>query len=447
MVVGAIRLKMFSALALGIGVSLPSRAIAADPVRVATFNLALYGSRADDVWRRLESGNDSQAMHLAEIIQRVRPDVLVLNEIDFDPEGRVLDSFCERYLAVGQNSSESAAAAAPIAYPHRLAIESNTGEHSGLDLDRNGRVNSSPGAADYAGDCWGYGAYPGQYAFAVVSRFPIDASAMRQFRRFRWQDIPEARLPDDDATAAPNDWYPPEVRGQLRLSSKNHCDVPIDVGGRTIHLLLSHPTPPVFDGPEDRNGRRNHDELRLWTDYIGPADAARYIIDDAGRRGGLRDSAADQGSGFRVQDGGEGAEASNLQPPAARLPPSFIILGDLNGDPHDGQGPEGIRLLLASPRLLFYPAPTSLGAVESARVQGGANAGHRGDPATDTCDAADDPAPGNLRIDYVLPSADIKVVASGVFWPEADDPLGALVAGAAEPASSDHRLVWVDIAL
>jgi hypothetical protein len=423
MVVGAIRLKMFSALALGIGVSLPSRAIAADPVRVATFNLALYGSRADDVWRRLESGNDSQAMHLAEIIQRVRPDVLVLNEIDFDPEGRVLDSFCERYLAVGQNSSESAAAAAPIAYPHRLAIESNTGEHSGLDLDRNGRVNSSPGAADYAGDCWGYGAYPGQYAFAVVSRFPIDASAMRQFRKFRWQDIPEARLPDDDATAAPNDWYPPEVRGQLRLSSKNHCDVPIDVGGRTIHLLLSHPTPPVFDGPEDRNGRRNHDELRLWTDYIGPAEGSAYLRDDDGRRGGIRSRANER-----------------------QATPSFIILGDLNGDHHDGQGPEGIRLLLASPQLLRYPAPKSLGGAEAARVQGSANAAHQGDPANDTCDAADDPAPGNLHIDYVLPSADLKVVASGVFWPEAADPLSALVAGASEPVSSDHRLVWVDIA-
>ena len=35
----------------------------------------------------------------------------------------------------------------------------------------------------------------------------------------------------------------------------------------TVHFLVSHPTPPVFDGPEDRNGPRNYDEIRFWADY------------------------------------------------------------------------------------------------------------------------------------------------------------------------------------
>ena len=41
-----------------------------------------------------------------------------------------------------------------------------------------------------------------------------------------------------------------------------------NVKGKTFHLLASHPTPPVFDGDEDRNGKRNHDEVRLIADYI-----------------------------------------------------------------------------------------------------------------------------------------------------------------------------------
>ncbi|HMO85403.1 MAG TPA: hypothetical protein PKC18_10835, partial [Lacipirellulaceae bacterium] len=63
------------------------------------------------------------------------------------------------------------------------------------------------------------------------------------------------------------------------------------------------------------------------------------------------------------------------------------------------------------------------------------------------CDAADDPAPGNLRLDYVLPSADLSVAAAGVFWPDPADPLAPLTAGTRNPVSSDHRLVWIDVPL
>ena len=56
-----------------------------------------------------------------------------------------------------------------------------------------------------------------------------------------------------------------------------------------------------------------------------------------------------------------------------------------------------------------------------------------------------------MRLDYVLPSADLDVISSGVFWPEKDHPLRQLVLddnGREKPtAGSDHRLVWVDIEL
>jgi hypothetical protein len=46
----------------------------------------------------------------------------------------------------------------------------------------------------------------------------------------------------------------------------------------------------------------------------------------------------------------------------------------------------------------------------------------------------------------VLPSRALDVVGAGVFWPAPDNPLAALVAERKdERASSDHRLVWVDI--
>jgi hypothetical protein len=54
-------------------------------------------------------------------------------------------------------------------------------------------------------------------------------------------------------------------------------------------MLLHHPTPPAFDGAEHRNVMRNHDEIRLWADYVGckGPEGGSYIYDDAGVDGGL----------------------------------------------------------------------------------------------------------------------------------------------------------------
>ena len=119
----------------------------------------------------------------------------------------------------------------------------------------------------------------------VYSKYPIDQMGIRTFQHFLWRDMPGALLPDDPSTAAPADWFSPAELDVVRLSSKSHWDLPILVGNKVVHFLVSHPTPPVFDGPEDRNGTRNFDEIRFWADYITPS-AAGYIYDDHGVEGG-----------------------------------------------------------------------------------------------------------------------------------------------------------------
>ncbi len=388
--------------------------VSTQTVRFATFNVSLYDTAESNLSKRLSVKGDARATALAEIIQRTRPDVLLLNEVDYDAAGNAITNFQSNYLVVGQNRSQAPdGPAEPIEFPYRFFAPSNTGQPSGFDLDRNGKVVSTPGSSEYGGDCWGYGEYPGKYALVVLSRYPIDTEAARTFQKFRWQDMPEAQLPDNLATSAPADWYSPEVLAQFPLSSKSHWDVPIKIAGHTIHLLVSHPTPPTYDGEEDRNGRRNHDEIRFWDDYITPG-AGSYIYDDQGVKGGLTS--------------GE----------------DFVIMGDLNGDPIDGQGKEGIARLLASPQISTNPVPKSDGGAEQARLQSGANDTHQGDPALDTLDAADREGPGNLRVDYVIPARKLKTIASGVFWPKNTSKLFSLVGTHPFP-SSDHRLVWIDI--
>ena len=182
----------------------------------------------------------------------------------------------------------------------------------------------------------------------------------------------------------------------LRLSSKNHVDVPIEVGGRVIHLLVSHPTPPAFDKSPYWNRRRNYDEIRLWADYITP-EASGYLCDDRGRTGGL------------------GADAS------------FVILGDLNADADEGNRWK-VKDVTAIGQLLDHPRVHDVAPKAPDWPKNGA-----GD--------ADDTAPfaGNLRVDYVLPSKDLTVVRSAVFWPAETDPQRKAV------QTSDHRLVYVDL--
>jgi len=377
-----------------------------DDVRFSTFNASLNRSASGELITDLSTPANEQAGNVAEIVQRVRPDVLLVNEFDYDASGTALRLFQDNYLSVAPNGST------PISYPYRYSAPSNTGIPSGFDLDNSGSVGGP-------GDAYGFGFFPGQFGMAVYSRYPIETSRVRTFQHFLWKDMPGALLPDDPATPEPADWYSAEELDVFRLSSKSHWDVPIKVGRHTVHFLVSHPTPPVFDSAEDRNGRRNHDEIRLWADYISPLRSG-YIYDDAGRRGGLRPWE------------------------------SFVIAGDQNSDPFDGDSvPGSAQQLLDHPRVASYRTPASAGGPEATELQGGANLTHEGNPAYDTADFADT-APGNLRVDYVLPNRLLFILRSGVFWPTTDDPLFRLT-GVFDPdlpggfPSSDHRLVWIDV--
>ena len=359
-------------------------------VRFATFNVSLNRSNQGDLIADLSTPDNPQAKAIAEIIQRVRPDVLLLNEFDYDDAREAIDLFRQNYLQVRQNGAKR------IRYKHMYVAESNTGEPTGFDMDNDG-------STDGPGDAQGFGFFPGQYGMVVLSRYPIKYRKVRLFQKFLWKDMPDSMMPEE--------WYTEDEKSVLRLSSKSHWDIPVKVKGKLIHVLASHPTPPVFDGPEDRNGRRNHDEIRFWMDYIADAD---YIYDDDGVTGGL--SANDR----------------------------FVIMGDLNADPHDGDStgnPTG--KLLANPLVNTAITPVSIGGADAVLRQAGANLTHIGGADFDTADFADG-SPGNLRADYVLPSKNLRMLGAGVFWPAATDPLFDLVGDWPFP-SSDHRLVWIDL--
>ena len=343
---------------------------------MASFDTELSRDGPGLLLKAIRSGEDAQVEAVIGVITAAAPDIVLVQGIDWDAGGRTLAAFADRLAGAG------------LGYPHRYAPRPNSGLRTGLDMDGDGRRGGWA-------DAQGFGRFTGQGGMALLSRYPIRSAGARDFSSLLWADLPGADLPTVDGAPFPS----AAAQVVQRLSDTAHWDVPVEVPGGVLHLLAFAAAPPVFDGPEDRNGRRNADEIRFWRLYL------------------------------------DGRIAPD--PPGGR----FVILGNANLDPADGEGRHGaIRALLADPRITD-PRPRAAGGGAATALQGGVNATQAGDPSLDTVDWADD-GPGNLRVDYVLPSADLTVAGAGVLWPEPGAPLAGTVADA-----SRHRLIWVDLVL
>lgn len=233
----------------------------------------------------INKGADPQVNAVVTTVAAAAPDVIALQGVDFDHGGAALTALGAALAQAGHDM------------PYRFAAQPNTGVRTGLDHD-------GDGFTDGARDAQGFGRFTGQGGMAVLSRFPLGEA--RDFSMMLWKDLPGAVLPRVEGAL-----FPSETLYQVqRLSSVAHWQVPVLIGEARLDLLTFHATPPVFDGPEDRNGLRNHDEIRFWS----------LLLDGA------------------------------LPWPAPQGP--FVIAGDANLDANDGEGLRAaIRDLLVDPRL------------------------------------------------------------------------------------------------
>ena len=316
--------------------------------------------------RDIEKGENDQILASLRVIRHANADAIVLADFDYDRNLVALNAFADR-LDI---------------YPYRFALAPNRGVQTGQDLDGDGRFAEPE-------DAQGYGRFAGDGGLAILSKIPIDMHAIQDFTELLWGDLEGNLAPDDTA------------RGQ-RLSTTGHWIVPLEITpNQSLNLMVWHATPPVFDGPEDRNGRRNHDETALW---------------------------------LRVLEGRLG------EMPAT----PYVLAGISNLDPVDGEGKTGVLTALLAHPMIADPTPTSLGASVANATDGGVNTTHNGNPASDTVDWPDTQnRPGNMRVTLALPSRDLRVFESGVLWPE--DLATSL--GQDVVTASRHRLVWLDLCM
>jgi endonuclease/exonuclease/phosphatase family metal-dependent hydrolase len=309
-----------------------------DSLRIATFNAELTRKGPGLLLRDILRGEDPQIEAFKALLREVQPDIIALQGIDHDLRATALGALADDLAQAG------------MSYAYKFTAAPNAGQASGLDLNGNSKL----GDAD---DSHGYGRFTGNGGMAILSRFPIEVSGVEDYTPLLWRDLRGNIYPM--AEGAPFGGAP--VHDVHRLSSRGHWVVPITTPSfGTLRLMTFHATPPLYDGPEDRNGRRNHDEVAFWSDYL-------------------------------ARDDGE---------------TPFVILGTANTDPARGGGrPEAINALLGDP-LVQNPFDD-----------------------TPTADFRD-PLPGDLRVDYLLPSATWRVLDHGML---------------SDPQASRHSLLWVDI--
>ncbi len=304
----------------------------ADTIRIATFNTELSRDGPGLLLRDIQRG-EPQVTAVVEVLAATRPDIVALQGIDWDLDGLALDALISTLKVAG------------LHYSHQFADQPNTGLETDLDLDGNGKTHEPR-------DAQGWGRFTGHGGIAVLSRFPISTPEVTSFTDLLWQDLPGATLPE--INGAP--FLSEQAQAVQRLSSTAHWMIPIDTPVGQMDLMTFHATPPVFDGPEDRNGLRNRDETRLWSllldGALGPAPKDR-----------------------------------------------FVIAGDANVDPHLGDGrKDAIEALLSDPRLQDPRPKTPEGSLTTVTWKG----------------------VGDRRVDYVLPSADWVVEDAGIYWPETE---------------------------
>ena len=299
---------------------LPARTQAGS-VKVALFHTDLSRATPAKLLRDLLDETPDDIQLAVDRIVAADADILIVGDIDDDRDHLAADAFRQRIATAGR------------AYPHMAVLRSN-----------GGRLLASHRTA-------GYGDFHGDGAVVVLSRYEIT----------QVHDL--------------QDWTCAQVQchfdtdPSMVLSSRLMGMAGIMGPTGPMWIGITHATPPVFDGPEDRNGWRNFDQLMFWRDVLD----RRYD-----------------------------------------LPRPDVIALLANIDPAVGEGTkEGIQTVITDPRLRDS-------APQGCHYLLGCSSVTAYWPV---------PGPGAMRTYYLLPAREWAIVQSGLSWgtPSPDESRHALV--------------------
>ncbi|SDK14283.1 Endonuclease/Exonuclease/phosphatase family protein [Ferrimonas sediminum] len=401
-----------------------------DTIRFATYHADMEFSDYNQALSETGSGNEPRLQNVAEVIQRARPDVLLVTGFSgADGLGgeeyrkRALELFVSEYLNQAQDPDLDA-----VSYPYLYLANSNSGIPVLDDLNKDG---SAPGTLPF--DAKGYGHYAGEKSFALLSRYALDENNVRTYRQLEWKRVPTADGQQKPQDGSGNDWFASETWNSLPLMDTNFVDIPMKLpDGRIVQLLATYLGEPAEVDASNRAYMRNRAQVEFVADYISQ-DYNSYIVND-------------DDNSRRVTGGYDSSRP-------------FVLMGNFYND-HEGAwalGADGapsyradsaaMRTLVNSSTLhrftgVNWEAPTSAAGVDYAQT----TASTHSMPGIITGLNA-------LRNDYIMLEQQLKFVDQGIVWAQLGDDGEALFYrnnGQGQmvndpQASSSHRLVWMDV--
>lgn len=359
-------------------------------IRVGQFNLR------EMTTKKLMDAADEQATAAAEVLARFAPDVVNINELQYDIQGVPTSSSPGQPKADAKPGTFGGAAENAKRLADRVRGVDPTADYPYViqTLGNSGFLweGSNNGSAVF--DLRGWGEWRGRFNTAILSKWPILEDQIRVIADFAWEDLPDnliAQMETEQGLTVPQGWP---------LFEKCLNVIPVQIGDEVVHFVLLHPVTPVYDVI---NTYRNHDELHALQLFL-------------------------EGKLPGVDPLPEGAK--------------YVVIGDLNADPEDGDGIEGsIQQVLDHPGLTaFFPEG------HGTKYSNGARNTYLGGCGLDDGSTVDDPTTHfQLQLDYLLPSKTLGTPTGGeVFFPDfktAKDDFDLAC------RASDHRFVYEEIDL
>ena len=245
------KVLFFAVLTLFIGIQFSTQATENNPLRIVHYNIKELHSLK--IHSQLGASNLNQLQAVRNILLRLRPELLSLNEVQYDLPG-VPDS---SFVTSGENLNKLSAqfgmaGAASVFYP------ANTGALSEPRPDGT-YVVSSPTAEERQlySDPLNFGMFPAQYSTGLLSLKPV--GRVKEYSQILWSQVSPtldlSQFNDGNGQPLPED---------MLLFDKNFTHVEIQFQGKPLHVIVFHSVPAFhFGNDKSPNYQRNKDQLRF----------------------------------------------------------------------------------------------------------------------------------------------------------------------------------------
>lgn len=224
-------------------------------IRIVQFNI----QELDSVKIQSEKLTSQQMQSVKFILNQLKPDILSVNEIQYDLPGVPN----EKFTSIGKNIDFFALEIFNNQLKNRIYFPANTGENALRNA--NGEYVRNPDILERNKYCdpVNFGMFPAQYSTAALTKFEV--ISVKQFNLIPWKEF----NPSIDLSLYLDERGQP-LSNNMPLFDKNFTDVTLLIQGHTVHLLLLHTVPAFgFGNPKTPNFARNRDQLLFLKWYLG----------------------------------------------------------------------------------------------------------------------------------------------------------------------------------